>query len=608
MARIGGSRRFLSELRRRRVWRVAAAYAVSAWVVVEVADTVFPRLFLPEWSVTAVIVAVVVGFPIALVLAWSFDIVPDASAGSAASRRRRWLRLGLAGCVLVAAVAAASVVWPRLVTPAAALDSIVVLPFENLSADPEQDFFVAGMYDALLGELGQVGALRVISRRSAMHYATSDNTIPEIARELNVDGVIEASIARTGESVRIRVQLIQALPDERPLWNETYVRDVRDVLVMHGDIARSIAQAIRIELTPEQARRLAAAPSVDPEIYEAYLLGMYHLNRSTPEGFETGLRYLHEAVQANPTDARAYAGLALGYATLGHGFEPSPDAWSRARAAALRAVALDPDLAEAHAALADVKYYYEWDWEGAERAFRRANELNPNLAMNHYHYAWFLAGFGRLEEAIAEHKRAQELDPLEPLHTAWLGALYTRDGRPDDGIREAQKAMDLRPNFPSGLFVLGDAYNAKGMHDSAIAAHERLVAETPVGRWVLARTYGLAGRTEDARRIAAELEAEPTSWNAFGLAAVYSVLGDKDRAFHWLDYEPRHAWFPAIRRTSLGWFSNLYDDPRYQDLIDQLELPPEQGEDVQEGEASLPDRSDSVRRSAASLAPEPTSA
>jgi TolB-like protein/Tfp pilus assembly protein PilF len=566
----GSLRAFLTELRRRRVWRAAAAYAVGAWLVVEIADTVFPRLFLPEWTVTAVIVAVVVGFPIVLVLAWSFDVLPEGEPGAVAARRR-WFGVTLAAGVLLAAGTAASKLWPRLAATDASLDSLVVFPFEDLTADPGQEYFAAGMYDALLGELGQVGALRVISRRSAMRYAASDRTLPEIARELDVDAVVEASVTREGGSVRIRAQLIRAFPEERSVWSDTYVRDLRDVRSLHGDIARAIAQAIRVELTPEQAVRLAAAPSVEPEVYEAYLRGMYELNRSTADGFEAGLRYLHQAVEANPADAHAYAGLALGYATLGHGFAPPPDAWPRARAAALRAITLDPDLAEGHAALADVKLYHEWDWEGAERAFRRANELNPSLAMNHYHYAWFLALFDRMEEAIAEHRLAQSLDPLTPLHTAWLGELYRMDGRPDDAIREAEKAIEVAPESPHGLVVLGLAYATKGMFDEAIDAHERLVAASPPGRWLLGRTYAVAGRAEDARRIAAALEAEPSAWNALGLAAIYSALGDTDRAFKWLDYQPNHAWLPWIR--NLDWFEGLRGDLRLQALLDRMGLP-----------------------------------
>jgi tetratricopeptide (TPR) repeat protein len=286
-----------------------------------------------------------------------------------------------------------------------------------------------------------------------------------------------------------------------------------------------------------------------------------------------GLAYFHQAVEKNPADPLAYAGLALGYATIGHSAAPTPDAWPRAREAALRALKLDETLAEAHAALADVKLYYEWDWEGAEQAFQRANELNPNLAMNHYHYAWYHALFGRLDEAIEEHKRAQELDPLTPLHTAWLGGLYINAGRYDEAIDEARKSLELDPDFPIGWVVLGRVYVAKGMYEEATAAHQKAAAISRDLRWRLGQTYLRAGRRDEALQVLIELEEEePTPWNALCLARLYTALGEKDEAFRWLAYyEHPHAFFPWFMRhlASGPW----RDDPRFKDLLRKLNLP-----------------------------------
>lgn len=565
-------RSLLDELRRRRVGRVAVAYAVTAWLVVEVADTIFPRLLLPDWSVTAVILLAVAGFPVAIVLAWSFDVVPDASGGTHTVRPRAWTGL-LAGVLLVAVVGAGtSRFWARMVRPTGSMGSLVVLPFQNLAGDEGQEYFVAGMHDALISELAQIGSIRVISRTSAIGYARSGRTVGEIARELNVDGVVEGSVRRTGDDVELRVQLIRALPEEQPIWAESYTRDVRATMAMHGDIARGIAQAIRARMTPREEARLTRAPEVDPQTFEAYLRGMHLLHDGAPERVEEGLRYLHAAVERNPADALAYAGLAYGYITVGHGPNGTPDVFARAGEAARRALTLDPELAEAHAALAQVKYYYEWDWAGAEREFSRANELNPSLASNRYHHAWFLYTQERMDEALAEHVLAKELDPLTPVHTAWLGGLYTWLGRPEDALPELRTINDLVPSNFWGAVLLGEAYAALGLPDSAIAIQRRVAEGRPRAQWLLARNLADAGHVDEARRIAADLEAAPDPWRALGLGAIYATLGENDRAWEWLSREPHHAWLPTVRNAP--WFAGLRRDPRLPDFLARMGLAP----------------------------------
>jgi TolB-like protein/Flp pilus assembly protein TadD len=454
-----------------------------------------------------------------------------------------------------------------------AVSSIAVLPLENLMGDPEQDYFVDGMHEALITDLSKIGALRVISRTSTIRISGTDKSLPEIARVLGVDAVVEGSVLRFENRVRISAQLIAAEP-ERHLWAESYERDLRDILSLQSEVARAIAREIKIAVTPEEETRLDGARKVNPEAYEAYLKGMFHLNKFTPEGREKGLEYLNQAIEKDPADPLAYAGLALGYATIGHSIAPTPDAWPRAREAALTALRLDEALAEGHAALADVKLYYEWDWEGAEKAFLRANELNPNLATNHFHYAWYHALFGRLDEAIVEHKRAQELDPLMRLYTIELGVLYSLGGDYEKAIEEIQKALKLNPNSRHGLFFLGHVLADAGMYEEAIAAHQKAVAISPNVKlkWALGRTYALAGRRDEARKILAELEEEEaTSMGAYGLAVLYVALGEKDEAFRWLAYEQPHAWVPWVR--VLPWFEPLWDDPRFKDLLQRMNLP-----------------------------------
>lgn len=453
--------------------------------------------------------------------------------------------------------------------------SIAVLPPTPLPGGDVAPHFVTGMHEGLISQLASVGSFRVISRRSTAAYADSDRTLREIAEELSVDAVVESSIARPGDSVSLQVRLIQAAPRERLLWTGAFATGLPDVLAMLGDVVGAIASETAVELAPEEESRLASHRAIDPATYEAYLRGMHAIYRRRPASVQQGLEYLHDAVRRDPANAAAYAGLALGYAALGHGPAPPPDVWTRAREAAERAVALDPGLGQAHAALADVKLYYEWDWEGAEREFRRANTLNPSLAMNRYHFAWYLALMGRMEEAFVEHRLARDLDPLTPIHTAGLAHLHlgvawdrTRGRR---ALEEARRALELDSTAVAGLHALGDAYTAMGRHDDAIAAHRRLVEVAPRARWILGFTYARAGREAEARRIRDELEAEPNAWNAFGLVVLNANLQDFDAAFEWLDYAPHHAWVPWVRNSP--WTRPLQDDPRYREFLRRLELP-----------------------------------
>jgi TolB-like protein/Tfp pilus assembly protein PilF len=451
------------------------------------------------------------------------------------------------------------------------IKSLAVLSFDNLSSDPDQDYFVAGMQDALINELSQVRALRVISRTSAARYKNSSKSLPEIARELNVDVILEGSVFRDGDSVRVQVQLIRPLPQERPVWTRAYDRDLRDVLALHSDIARTIAREIKVNLTAQEETRLAATRRVTPDAYEAYLRGMHHLNKFTPEGYEKGLRYLHEAIEKDPADPLPYAGLALGYSLIGHG--PEPQAFRRTKSLALKALEIDDTLAEAHESVAEIEFYREWNYGEAERSFQRALELNPNLAAARAHYSWCLLVLGRKDEAIAEMKRAEEIDPLKPLYPAWLGWIYWWVGEYDRGIEAARKSLDLDSDFQWGHYVLGAVYAQKGMYREAIEAHRKAAAVSPTLKWALGHTLAKAGRKDEARKIAAELKEKVTPMNAWGLAEIYAALGEKDEAFRWLDsaIDLRFSWLPGIALNPP--YEPLRGDPRFEEWMRRLDLP-----------------------------------
>ncbi len=489
--------------------------------------------------------------------------------------RRRPILIGLAVAAFVVLLA---VVGPNIGrwlggAKSGGIKSLAVLPLENFSGDPEQEYFVDGMTEALITELSKISALRVISRQSVMRYKGSDKPLPQIARELNVDAVVEGSVQRAGERVRITAQLIVASP-ERHIWADNYDRDFGDILTLSSEVARAIAREIKVAVTPTEERLLADARRVNRETYEAYLKGMFHLNKMTPEGSEKGLAYLQEAIEKDPTDPLAYGGLALGYVASAHGPGASPDALPRAKAAALKALELDETLAEAHAALAEIKLYGDWDWEAAEQAFQRALKLNPSLTLTRAHYSWYLQLFGRTDEALAEMRRVQEMDPLTPLWPAWQGWQYCWAGQYDEAIEEVRKSLELDPDFAVGLYVLGSAYAKKGMYEEAIKAHKKASVVSRAWKSGIGRTYAMAGRQDEARLVLAELEAEYTTWDTWFIAQIYAVLGEKDEALRWLEagFElPRHPYMPWIRMSPA--FKPLHGDPRFQELLGRLNFP-----------------------------------
>jgi serine/threonine protein kinase/tetratricopeptide (TPR) repeat protein len=486
---------------------------------------------------------------------------------------RRWVMV--IGFVIVAIVVGLNIGrWrEQLLGGPGRVESIAVLPLQNLTGDPNQEYFADGMTDSLIASLGKIGALQVRSRTSIMQYKGARKPLPAIARELNVDAVLEGSVMRIGNKVRITAQLIHAQTDTH-IWVDSYERDLSDVLTLLSRVARTIANQIEITATPDQEKQLAVNRPINPETYEAYLKGMFHLNKMTPEGTKKGLDYLHQAIEKDPKDPLAYGALALGYAVSGHGPGALPDAFEQAKATALKALELDDTLAEAHAALAINNLYRDWDWETVEHSFRSALKFNPGLTMTRAHYSWYLQLFGRTDEALTQMKRVQELDPLSPLWPAWQGWQYFLAEKYNEAIYEAHKSLELDPDFPIALNVLGSVYAEKGMYEEAIEAFQKAATLSPVWRPRLARTYAKASRRSEARSVLAEVEADPTPWDILFIAEVYAVLGEKDQAFQWLDRAfspPHHSYIPWIKH--FPGFRSLRDDPRYVDLLRRMNLP-----------------------------------
>jgi serine/threonine-protein kinase len=496
--------------------------------------------------------------------------------------RPRTLRPLAYAAVGVLAVATALVAtnpsgWrERLLSRAASprIQSLAVLPLANLSRDPEQDYFADGMTEALIANLAQISALHVISRTSVMHYKGSTESLPQIASDLKVDAVIEGTVQRSGDRVQVTAQLIQG---QTVLWARTYDRNSQDVLVMQSELAQAIVGEIKTHLTPQEREHLAHARSINPDAYNAYLLGAYHAGKRNPEAIDKGIGYFQQAIRLDPSYARAYAGLAEAYVERdlwgGLGIGKSAD---QVRAATLKALELDADLAEAHALLAQIHSQYDWDWQGTETEYKRAIELNPNLARSYVGYAYFLQTMGRHQEALASARRAVELDPLSPADITDEGRILYRARHYEDAIALYKRALELDPGYLPALSRIADAYEQLGKFDEALASVQELLQKTTdprIGLRPLAGIYARMGRRREAIEMVRKIEKDGAiGGDEFALASIYSALGDRDHAIAALERGVRQRSLLAIvfRDPRLD---PLRSDPRFQELLRRAGLP-----------------------------------
>ena len=571
-----GKSTFFEKVKERKIGRTLVVYLGSAWVFIEAFNFLIDQFNWDSGVLNIIILLVIFGLPASVIYVWHQQ-----------KFTKRAILLQAINGVLAISLISYTLISPDRINPtqlrlikfknnqqkmAEAIRSIVILPFDNYTGDEDQDFLTFGMHDALITELGQLGAIRVVSKTSSLSYADSDKTIKQIASELKVDGIIEASILNVDEIIRIQLKLISPFPDEQQLWSQTFDTDMNNILDLYNRVIKNIAGEINLQLSPEQQAHLSEARVVNPESYKAYLRGMYNLSLETAESSKKGMDYLHEAVRIDPAEAFAYAGLAMGYLEIAHGPFDTGDALEKAEAAASKAFMLDTTLAEIYSAFGEIYLYSTWQFDKVEEYFKRALEINPNMDLTHYHYAWALYLFGRMDDAIAEHKLAQKYDPLNPGHTAYLGALYFYAGRYEDAIEEANNALEMQKDFSTGYLVLGEAYLALGRTDEAIEVHKKLVELAPWTKSSLGATYARSGHRDEAEQILKELEQEEIyPFRAFELAKMNSLLGNIDVAFEWLNYEPHHGFIAYA--AVLPEFKNLRDDPRFQDFLERINLP-----------------------------------
>jgi TolB-like protein/Flp pilus assembly protein TadD len=581
---------FIAELKRRNVVRAGALYAASAWLLVQVATQVFPFFEIPNRVVRWVVLAAVIGFPFWLVLAWLYqwtagglqresDTPAPLSPATRASRRNvdRWISVILLAAVVLLLADKFFFRDRASSTASAAEKSIAVLPFDNLSRDPDNAFFAEGMQDEILTRLAKVADLKVIARTSTQKFKSSPENLSEIAKQLGVLNILEGSVQKAGDQVRVNVQLINARTNAH-LWAEIYDRKLTDIFAVESDIAKTIAETLQVKLTGTEKRSIAAQPTSDTTAYELYLRGRSLWAKRSGDNLPKAIAFYKQVIARDPNYALAYAGLAEAYAVLVFysGVEPS-EAFAQGKAAALKALELNDNLAEAHAALAFLLCIADFDMAGSVREFQRAIALNPNYATAHQWYGVQpLTALGRFDEAVAEEKRAIELDPLSPPANADLGWTLMQAGRYDDAITQLQKTLEIDPTFYPAHYNLGVALQLKGDLQGAVAEYTKGQelsddVENPV---MLATAKAQSGDESAAVKMLADLEKlskNHYTGGAYWRALLYLSLRNHDQAIHCLEQSvDERAGSDIVFIKVFHFLDPLRSDPRFERLVQRV--------------------------------------
>src|SRR5437773_2005774 len=583
---------FFAELKRRNVYKVAVAYAIVGWLLVQVATQVFPFLEIPNWVVRLVIALVAIGFPIALAIAWAFEITPqgiertevaDIMPSAAGQKKHALIYVAIVGAVLSIGLFFLGRYGFRNASPSSSelpRKSIAVLPFDNLSEEKGNAYFAEGIQDEILTRLAKVADLKVIARTSTQRFKSAPENLPDIAKQLGVANILEGSVQKVGDQVRVNVQLINAMTNAH-LWADIYDRKLTDIFAVESDIAKSIADTVRAKLSSSAEHVLASRPTENPEAHELYLRGRYFWNRRTGANLQKAADYFQQAIGKDPAYALAYSGLAdchvllPAYAELGSN---PRDELPKALESARKAVELDDTLGEAHASLARA-LASDLQLPAAMSEFKRAIELNPNYATAHQWFGECLQSQGHLEEALVELKRAQELDPLSLIINSVLGFALDTVGKSDEAIAQLHKTIEIDPNFVNANGQLGNVLEHRGRLKEAIVEYEKCVnsvAPDPIDLANLAAAYFLADRKQEAQQLWDKLKSlsKRQYVPAYSMAVVQLAFGNKDEAIRLLEksYEDRAPFDSA----DLGWIlvdhrlDPLRSDPRFIKLITRI--------------------------------------
>lgn len=452
--------------------------------------------------------------------------------------------------------------------------TVAVLPFDIVGNTQDEAYLATGTAEGLIHEVSRIDKLRVIHPSSTRVLAASvaGGNISFAESTSGADYFVGGNVGRKGTEFEIDVTLSDALEAE-PFWSKHYTRDVSDMRRLWGSVAADVAVELGVRVAPEVLESWSSIRPVDPKTYDLYLKGMHYLNKSDPTQWPKGLAFFEQAIAENPSDPFAYAGLAEAYIRLGHGPAPPPDVFPKALEAATRSIQLDSTLADGWAALCHYQTYFGWDWQLADETFHRSNEINPSLAWNHYHRAWYMALFGRMDEAIEEHLIARDLDPFTPEHTAWLGELYRWVGEYEKAFEMLDAANELEDNFAIGDLIRGWIYADLKDWENAEKYHRQATQKNPGWRYVgLGPTLLKSGKKDEGLQVLAELEAMPQSpFSQLMLAAMYSILDDTDKCIEALSYPEKHGWYPWIRVMFIE--GETRNDPRFLALIRDMGLP-----------------------------------
>jgi len=577
---------FFAELKRRNVYKVAVAYAVVGWLLVQVSTQVFPFFEIPNWAIRLVVLVIIVGFPIALVIAWAFEITPEgikrtevADAAHEHSRGKTWIYV-----VIVAAAISVTLFFLGRYTVGSRTaispnelsgKSVAVLPFANLSRDPDNAYFAAGIQDEIITRLSKIADLKVISCSSTQRFKSSPDDVPAIAGQLGVANILEGSVQRTGDQVRVNVQLIKGVTDTH-LWAETFDRHLTDIFAVESEIAKTIAETLRAKLSGSEQNAIAAKPTENTEAYQLYLRGRFFWNKRTGQNLNKAADYFTQAIAADPNYALAYVGLADAYVLMPfYGAGAPQDCYPKAKAAAEKALELDNSLAEAHTSMAQV-FCYHLELHPAVREFERAIELNPNYPTAHQWYgSSALTALGQFDKAIAEVKRAIELDPLSLVINTDLGNTLYRARRYDDAIAQMRKTLEMDPGFYYAHWNLGSALAAKGALGPAIEEYQkaRSLNDDPSMLGLLGRALAVSGNRTEAMKILEQLNtiSKERYVSAYSFALVHLGLGDKDEALRYLEkaYEDRAGELLRYIRVD-PLLDPLRGDPRFEALVQKI--------------------------------------
>ena len=581
---------FFAELKRRNVYKVAVAYVVVSWLLIQAASIFFPAFDAPPWVMKIFIIVIIFGFPVALILSWAFEITPEGikleseiEPNKSIARRtgRKIVALTIAIAVVAAGlfvyqlVRSKSAITPRQSEAATAVPnkSIAVLAFDNLSRDPDNAYFCEGVQDEILTRLAKVADLKVISRTSTQHFKSTPDNLPQIAKQLGVAHILEGSVQKAGDQVRVNVQLINALTDAH-LWADTYDRKLTDIFAVESEIAKAIAETLQARLSGSEKTSIAKTPTVNPEAYELYLRGKFFAEKRTGADLRKSIEYYEQAIAKDPNYPLAYVGLADSHLLLSAYGAISPKESIRpARAALKKALELDDSLAQAHAS-SGLLATLELDLHRAITELERAIQLNPNYATAHHWLALPLMGVRQFDRAIVEAKRAIELDPLSLICNSDLGWVYFNARRYDEAEAQARKTLEMDSRFVVAHYYLGETFQFKGKLTDAIAEYQKSIElnNDPFSLAMLGQAYARQGKTDEARKVLTRLteEAKSRYVSPYALAVVLTALGDKAHAIDELErgYDEGGFYISLIKVDPL--FDDLRGDLRFEALVQKI--------------------------------------